>query len=52
MGEGRELIEMGCRYVYLAPSHLTEHAQQIDALFHDEVPNMSHPAFSVVGGAK
>ncbi len=25
-----------------APNHLTEHASQIDAIFNDDVPNMSH----------
>ncbi|CDH20840.1 putative integrase; DLP12 prophage (fragment) [Xenorhabdus bovienii str. kraussei Quebec] len=45
---GWESIEMVRRYAHLAPSHLTEHAQQIDALFHDEVSNMSHSPLSVV----
>lgn len=25
-----------------APNHLTEHARQIDAIFGDDVPDMSH----------
>ncbi len=49
---GWESIEMVRRYAHLAPSHLTEHAQKIDALFHDEVSNMSHPALSIVGEHK
>ncbi|EBQ5258241.1 hypothetical protein AXQ97_001043 [Salmonella enterica subsp. enterica] len=30
------------RYAHLAPNHLTEHAKQIDSIFSDDVPNMSH----------
>jgi len=39
---GWESIEMVRRYAHLAPNHLTEHARQIDAIFGDDVPNMSH----------
>lgn len=39
---GWESIEMVRRYAHLAPNHLTEHARQIDAIFNDDVPNMSH----------
>lgn len=39
---GWESIEMVRRYAYLAPNHLTEHARQIDTIFNDCVPNMSH----------
>lgn len=39
---GWESIEMVRRYAHLAPSHLTEHARQIDSIFADDVPNMSH----------
>lgn len=39
---GWESIEMVRRYAHLAPSHLTEHARQIDAIFGVRVPNMSH----------
>ncbi|BET97624.1 hypothetical protein TCT1_25450 [Xenorhabdus sp. TCT-1] len=46
---GWESIEMVRRYAHLTPSHLTEHAQQTDALFHDDVSNMSHSHLSVVG---
>ncbi|EGC1091114.1 integrase, partial [Salmonella enterica subsp. enterica serovar Schwarzengrund] len=35
-------IEMVRRYAHLAPNHLTEHARQIDSIFSDDVPNMSH----------
>lgn len=38
---GWESIEMVRRYAHLAPNHLTEHAQQIDVIFNDDVPNMS-----------
>ncbi|EBX8626072.1 integrase [Salmonella enterica subsp. enterica] len=30
------------RYAHLAPNHLTEHAREIDDIFGDDVPNMSH----------
>lgn len=30
------------RYAHLAPNHLTEHAKQIDSIFSDDVPDMSH----------
>ncbi|GJL38296.1 hypothetical protein TUM17576_51160 [Enterobacter hormaechei] len=39
---GWESIEMVRRYARLAPNHLTGHARQIDAIFNDDVPNMSH----------
>lgn len=39
---GWESIEMVRRYAHLAPNHLTEHARQIDAIFNDDVPNLSH----------
>ncbi|EMY0145429.1 site-specific integrase [Salmonella enterica subsp. enterica serovar Schwarzengrund] len=39
---GWESIEMVRRYAHLAPNHLTEHARQIDSIFSDDVPNMSH----------
>lgn len=39
---GWESIEMVRRYAHLAPSHLTEHARQIDAIFGVSVPNLSH----------
>lgn len=39
---GWESIEMVRRYAHLAPNHLTEHAKQIDSIFNDDVPNMSH----------
>lgn len=39
---GWESIEMVRRYAHLAPNHLTEHAKQIDSIFSDGVPNMSH----------
>ena len=35
-----------------APGHLSQHAQQIDAVFGEDVPNMSHPTLSVVGEHK
>ncbi|EHL38341.1 integrase [Salmonella enterica subsp. enterica serovar Montevideo str. ATCC BAA710] len=35
-------IEMVHRYAHLAPNHLTEHAREIDDIFGDDVPNMSH----------
>ncbi|HHB1475236.1 TPA: integrase [Yersinia enterocolitica] len=38
---GWESIEMVRRYAHLAPNHLTKHAQQIDAIFGHDVPNMS-----------
>lgn len=39
---GWESIEMVKRYAHLSPNHLNEHARQIDAIFNDCVPNMSH----------
>ncbi|ARD17574.1 integrase [Edwardsiella piscicida] len=39
---GWESIEMVRRYAHLAPNHLTEHARQIDSIFGDAVPNLSH----------
>lgn len=39
---GWESIEMVRRYAHLAPNHLTEHARQIDSIFGNDVPNMSH----------
>lgn len=39
---GWESIEMVRRYAHLAPNHLTEHARQIDSIFNDAVPNLSH----------
>ncbi|MDT3641311.1 site-specific integrase, partial [Cronobacter sakazakii] len=39
---GWESIEMVRRYAHLAPNHLTEHAKQIDSIFGDCVPNLSH----------
>lgn len=30
------------RYAHLAPSYLKEHAMKIDALFDEDVPNMSY----------
>jgi len=47
---GWESIEMVQRYAYLAPNHLTEHAQQIDAIFGSRVPHLSHVENQVVGG--
>ena len=41
---GWESIEMVRRYAHLAPSHLTEHAKQIDSILGRAVPNMSHIA--------
>ncbi|ARB86767.1 integrase [Yersinia intermedia] len=35
-------IEMVKRYAHLSPNNLNEHARQIDAIFNDCVPNMSH----------
>nr|BEP21683.1 hypothetical protein SUGSMm_24800 [Morganella morganii subsp. sibonii] len=49
---GWESIEMVRRYAHLAPGHLSQHAQQIDAVFGEDVPNMSHPTLSVVGEHK
>ncbi|EKT63904.1 tyrosine recombinase XerD [Providencia burhodogranariea DSM 19968] len=46
--DGWENIEMVRRYVHLAPSHLKEHALKIDALFADDVPNMSHQLLEAV----
>lgn len=39
---GWKSIEMVHRYAHLAPNHLTEHAREIDDIFGDDVPNMSH----------
>lgn len=39
---GWESIEMVRRYAHLAPNHLTEHAKQIDTIFGNVVPNLSH----------
>lgn len=39
---GWESIEMVRRYAHLAPSHLTQHAAQIDSIFNEHVSNMSH----------
>lgn len=47
---GWESIEMVQRYAHLAPNHLTEHARQIDAIFGNRVPNLSHVGNLVVGG--
>ncbi len=33
---------MARRSARLAPNHLTEHAKQIDSIFGDCVPNLSH----------
>ena len=40
------------RYAHLAPNHLTEHARQIDAIFNDDVPNVSHSEKMEVGNQK
>ncbi|VYT80972.1 Uncharacterised protein [Metakosakonia massiliensis] len=37
-----ESIERVRRYAHLAPNPLTEHARQNDAIFNEDVPNMSH----------
>lgn len=34
-----------------APNHLTEHAKQIDAIFNDDVPNLSHEGKAEAGGS-
>ncbi|HHE5697779.1 TPA: tyrosine-type recombinase/integrase [Citrobacter amalonaticus] len=47
---GWESIEMVRRYAHLAPNHLTEHAKQIDSIFNDDVPNMSHEVNMEAGG--
>ncbi|HCD7966477.1 TPA: site-specific integrase [Citrobacter amalonaticus] len=47
---GWESIEMVRRYAHLAPNHLTEHAKQIDSIFNDDVPNMSHEGNMEAGG--
>lgn len=47
---GWESIEMVRRYAHLAPNHLTEHAKQIDSIFNDDVPNMSHDGNMEAGG--
>ncbi|WP_368933038.1 tyrosine-type recombinase/integrase [Citrobacter sp. RHB21-C01] len=47
---GWESIEMVRRYAHLAPNHLTEHAKQIDSIFNDDVPNMSHEGNLEAGG--
>ncbi|HCR0925033.1 TPA: site-specific integrase [Klebsiella aerogenes] len=46
---GWESIEMVRRYAHLAPNHLTEHARQIDSIFDEDVPNMSHKEKSAIG---
>lgn len=46
---GWESIEMVRRYAHLAPNHLTEHAKQIDSIFEEDVPNMSHKEKSAIG---
>lgn len=46
-----ESIEMVRRYAHLAPNHLTEHARQIDSIFAEGVPNMSHKEKSATGGS-
>lgn len=48
---GWESIEMVRRYAHLAPNHLTEHAKQIDAIFNDDVPNLSHEGKAEAGGS-
>jgi len=40
--EDEKKQEMVRRYAHLAPSHLTEYAKQIDAIFGRIVPNLSH----------
>ncbi|MCP5815852.1 hypothetical protein NL365_28115, partial [Klebsiella pneumoniae] len=45
------IIEMVRRYAHLAPNHLTEHARQIDSIFAEDVPNMSHKEKSATGGS-
>ncbi len=47
---GWESIEMVRRYAHLAPNHLTEPARQIDSIFEEDVPNMSHKEKSAIGG--
>ena len=47
---GWESIEMVQRYAHLAPNHLTEHARQIDAIFGNRVPNLSHRENLKAGG--
>lgn len=49
---GWESIEMVQRYAHLAPSHLTEHARHIDAIFGIRVPNLSHGENLKAGGSK
>lgn len=39
---GWESIDMVRRYAHLSPRHLTEHAKHIDAIFDNDVPNLSH----------
>lgn len=46
---GWESIEMVQRYAHLAPNHLTEHARQIDSIFGDRVPKMSHGEVKKLG---
>ncbi|WGA38429.1 site-specific integrase [Escherichia fergusonii] len=48
---GWESIEMVRRYAHLAPNHLTEHAKQIDTIFNDDVPNLSHEGKAEAGGS-
>ncbi|PLL88607.1 hypothetical protein CWN68_34385, partial [Klebsiella michiganensis] len=47
----RESIEMVHRYAQLAPHHLTERARQIDSVFAEDVPNVSHEKTSARGGS-
>lgn len=47
---GWESIDMVRRYAHLAPNHLTEHAQQIDVIIGNRVPNLSHVENLVVEG--
>ena len=49
---GWENIEMVRRYAHLAPNHLTEHARQIDSIFEEDVPNMSHKEKSAIGESR
>lgn len=49
---GWESIEMVRRYAHLAPNHLTEHAKQIDSIFSDDVPNMSHSGNNEASGIR
>lgn len=40
--EGWESTGVIIGYAHLAPNHLTSHARQIDAIFGNRVPNLSH----------